>query len=609
MTSDGINKKGGDGSNSGMDLVLLGPEGKPRSFELYWREAAGPPFITLHPDTIKIHNNNALVWESSVREAFVTDRIQVVVSDKDFFGKVDIEALGEEGWRWITENAAIYKKGKNSQTKIRVLPERYRAFRFYFYGFDERYGEKSLPVEKIKIYGEKRVRNFAEETFAPDFTAQSHEGTTEITMLLPGSGIWIKELNVSTAAHFQGAWELGVETIDSGISRFSIIQHGRINTVPHSKNRIRIKIDAYWKSRSMILRLRSGSRYIGGIQRIRVHARLPRLVFLADKAGVYSIRTGTGGNVNIWQTSGDSQRTITAYVKFMGMKKNPAWRPESLVAKYGIRGGPINRDKYTWQADVPIPSPGYYRLVMNEFACREKKQASIRLVHRDVQIPFFDMQKEQKELFLDVVPRVDPVANRTRWAFKTPSNGIDWVSVQLRAKGIFSRDVLLEIPKPGNLGWQVWKRTKWINAQKKMTTLSINMRGFPSDRDEIRFTMEHGDNRPVEIIDARMIYMARVIHFIATESGNFELIGGHPDIGAPRYDLSLVQNHLLGIKPDTVEMIESVHAAKEVWPPVMKRIFSGSGWGLYMIFGIVTIVLLVIIVKIFPRVKDIGSVE
>ncbi|MBW2145221.1 MAG: hypothetical protein JRG75_12605, partial [Deltaproteobacteria bacterium] len=80
-----------------------------------------------------------------------------------------------------------------------------------------------------------------------------------------------------------------------------------------------------------------------------------------------------------------------------------------------------------------------------------------------------------------------------------------------------------------------------------------------------------------------------------------ELVGGHPDESAPVYDLSLVQDVLLSIEPKQAEIGEVTVFKSAGFKTRLTRAFSDQAWGLYIVLALVTLVLLVIIAKLFPK--------
>jgi len=584
-----------------VDLVLNGPDNQPRSFELYWQEESGPVSVMLKPETIELSDDHGLLWEGSIPDMIRADHLRVIVSDPQGMGKVDVEAWGREKWQVVAQNAAIYNTGKQTLADINIEPKNYRRFKFRFFGYDKRWRQTPLPIERIVVSGTKLGRGYAYGYFKPEFKRDTLNEVIEIKSMLPGSGIWLEEIELITQAQFQGTWTIGKEAIVAGRKQFQKLDTGNVFTVNRDEKKLTLKIKRRWPSQSLIIRLNAGGRLIGRIHSFRIKARLPRLVFLADKPGVYTARTGLDNSVGIFEIAGDQKRRVGQILNFLPIQTNMDWRPVDYVQEFAAMGGPFNRDGYTWKAPVPISGPGLFRLVFDRQISKEPNQSGIRLVKGGRQIPFFDTEREIQKIDLEADRSYDRESNRTTWHLRLPTLSSPWVAIELSAAGIFDRQVVIETPKNGSRGRQPWRVMRWASRDKKESRLKIDMRHFPKDRSELRITMAHRDNQPLEIKNIQAFYRARSLIFLAAATGEYELLGGNPDASAPVYDLSLVQDVLLSIEPKQaqagkVSVFESAGFIARI-----TRAFSDQAWGLYIVLALVTLVLLVIIAKLFPK--------
>ena len=516
-------------------------------------------------------------------------------------GKVDVEALSRETWQIVATNAAIYNTGKQIMADINIKPENYRRFKFRFFGYDKRWRQTPLPIEKIVVSGTKLGRGYAYDYFKPEFKRADRNSVIEIKAELPGSGIWLEQIELTTQAQFQGTWTIGKEAIVSGRKKFQEIDTGNVLTVNRDEKKLTIKIKRRWSSQYLIIRLNAGGRLIGSIDSFRVEARLPRLVFLADQPGVYTARTGLNNSVGIFEYAGDRKRRVGQVLNFRSIQTNMDWRPADYVQEFAVMGGPFNMDGYTWKAPVKISGPGLFRLVFNRQISKEPNQTGIRLIKGGRQVPFFDTEREIQKIDLEAERTYDRENNRTTWLLKLPPLSSPWVAIELKADGIFDRQVVIETHKHGNRGRPPWKIMRWASREKDESNLKIDMRSFPQDRSELRISMAHGDNQPIEIKNIQALYRARSLIFLAAESGEYELVGGNPEESVPVYDLSLVQDVLLSIEPKQA-LIGEVSVFKSAgFIARITRAFSNQAWGLYIVLALVTLVLLVIIAKLFPK--------
>jgi hypothetical protein len=116
--------------------------------------------------------------------------------------------------------------------------------------------------------------------------------------------------------------------------------------------------------------------------------------------------------------------------------------------------------------------------------------------------------------------------------------------------------------------------------------------------------MEHGDNRPIDINKIKATYHAPAILFLIHRPGEYTLFGGNPDTPDAKYDLALVQAHLINVMPKPAMMgnIEPFQSSGIRYR--ILAVFDDKSWGLYAVLGFVTVVLMLLIVRLFPKEKS-----
>jgi len=139
------------------------------------------------------------------------------------------------------------------------------------------------------------------------------------------------------------------------------------------------------------------------------------------------------------------------------------------------------------------------------------------------------------------------------------------------------------------------------NHDSRESALSVDLRTLPADADRIRVVMDNGDNQPVQISKITAAYAAPTFYFLAYETGPFYLYGGNAQAAQPRYDLSLVQKELLAELAREIDMGEPELFQPPAWRSRIGEAFKDTGWGLYAVLGIVTLVLVGVIVRLFPK--------
>ena len=588
-----------------LDLDLIGPDGHPRSFELYWREHVGRTNMELLPLGLIFEKDTVFIWEGKTPQPLQADHITINISDDGFVGRVDVEALGTDGWKDLKKGEAIFRSRGQTRNELDIEKGIYEKIRLRFTGFDKKYKQTFVPIHSVTLSGEKPGKDYIEKTITPDFEQSETDGITEIRVILPGSGLWLQSLRLTTQAQFQGSWKIGTEKIDHGKQTFVPIQSGIIDHVSKEKQSVTFMIDKEWPGRNFIIKLNPRGMYFGAVTNLDIQARLLRMVFLADKKGSYTALAGTGKSVAVYLFPGDLDRHVDQLLSFSDININGDWRPETLVEKYAIKGGPFNDDGFGWRSKIDISESGYYRLPLNLEASHEKNRNGIRLVKDDIQIPFFWGIDEKKEIDLTLSTTSDyhPDGNKTILTISLPYASAYWSNLDIYATGIFKREINIDIPKPGNIGWQQWMTRTWESRTHQESKFLIDLKGFSSDRSKIRVTIDHGDNQPLRIDKISASYSSPTIHFLAHEPGVYMAYGGNPDSPFPDYDLSLVQSDLLENLPKDIEMTKIEPFRSGNWKKRINYFFKDTGWGLYAALGLVTIVLLFLIVKLLPKVE------
>ena len=240
-------------------------------------------------------------------------------------------------------------------------------------------------------------------------------------------------------------------------------------------------------------------------------------------------------------------------------------------------------------------------MVLNRDASFRAGFGTIRIVKDGVQVPYFSGPSEEQVIALVATPEYDKKKNRTSWTVDLPDRSADLRELTAESAGIFDRTVQFEVPLQGRAGWQVWRTIRWQNASQTSSIMRLSLAGLPLDAKKLRIFMEHGDNRPIELGKLQASYGAPALLFLAPAAGEYALYGGNEKVGAAKYDLTLVQAHLADVLPKTVEMgkVESVSSAG--FKNAFLGLFEDKSWGLYLVLGAVTLILMIVIARLFPK--------
>ncbi len=535
-----------------------------------------------------------------IPENFIVRKIFLGIPDKNYIGKVDIHGLTLAGWRTLAEDIALFKTAGEAETAVNIPEGEYRSMRLYFSGYDR--GFKKIPVfaGRVEIEGELSQNGYAEEIIRPAIDNTLDDRSAEIKITLPGSGIRVDMVQVTTGSVFQGKWRLGWETIKMGEQAFQEIKRGE-NSITADENRsLAIDLGIPSKNERMVLKLNSPD-YFGEIQGVKVYARLPHLLFFADQKGTYTLKTGLGKSNRIMETVSGHPAVTSRMVNIIDLRTNPLWQPDNMLRGISLKGGPFTGDGYTWKSPLQIDKPGYYRLMLSDRAGLEDNRQGLRIVKNNEQIPYFFGSKEKRKISIRKDFAYEKKTNRSIMPLSLPGGSNRFTGIMLAGKGIFKREINIEYKEPGKTGWQKWTKREWISTGERESYLYIGIHELPRHRNSMRIVIDHGDNQPVlpESIDA--VYQGQDMFFIASEAGKYEVVGGNPQAAPASYDISIIQNYLFSRVPQKIHMGETVLFKGKGWQDKINSLFSENGWGLYGVLGLVTLVLLIIIVRLFPR--------
>lgn len=589
----------------GLDLKVLGPDANPRAFELYWREDKGAASLLLTQDSARLENN-IFLWTAKIKENDLINvqSLKINVLAGDYIGKVDIFGLKNGDWMKLADKVALYKVGGTSQGEIKITEGVYDGFLLQFTAYEK----KPIPIGEVQAIGEKLGKDYAENSLPLIFQRKdgqddNNKNRVELTAALPGSGLYIKEMELSSEAQFNGSWSLERQGIIDGQNSSIPVLNGSVSGVEKGTATLKVAVDQIWKGKALTLRLISKDGYISKIKSLTLKIRNPRLVFLADTAGEYVVQTGLNNKSLIRDYPSAKRQAPLAVAAFGLPKANPNWKPESLIQLYALGGASFAADGYEWNSAISVAGPGYYKFILHQRASLEGNLRGLRVVRGGYQVPYFLDKGIVKEIDLPAKEEYDRSKNITTWYFELPKASSNWVGFKLKANGIFNRILKVERDKPKPVQGTLWKSVPWMNTSSKATELFISLSGFPREETKIRLIMVHGDNKPLKIQEIKAIYDTPAVYFLADAGEGYELYGGNNNALAPSYDLELVQDHLMKQIPKQATLSEPKLIKSEgVMGSTFKR-FVQNNWVLYIVLGLLAMVLLIVIARLFPKQK------
>nr|WP_320190997.1 hypothetical protein [uncultured Desulfobacter sp.] len=586
------------------DLILNGPDNNPRAFELFMKNRSESKQVILKPTNIRLNQAGGFVWEADMPDSKVNE-IRIEMGDRNYLGRVDVAVPTDTGWQTIARNQAIYRTAETANAAIPIKQDIYKKIRLTFTGFDKSYEQKIIPIRRVTALHQTKDEEYTEMQLVLTDHIQVNrvDDFTELKMILPGKGVRIKEIRITTNSRFQGNWNLGREQIRNNRIQFIPEQSGRISGVAGDGRLISMDINRVWRTNGLVLRLKPDSGFLGPIDQAVVVAQQPRILFSADMPGRYTALAGTGRLVNLKQfadISGKAQ--VRRHLEFGPSEVQRWYTSQSLLKKFTIKGGPFDEDdSYLWKSPVKIEKVGYYRLMFNLETSLDRTHPYIRLVKENEQIPFFWGQQTYRCHELSAKTEYDRKTNTTSWEVSLPVKSGAWQTLVLTGSGIFSRTVVCYREKSGKTAWEKAMTRNWSHTEQGVTRLEINSPGRFMNGQRFKISIDHGDNQPIEISKIEAGFMAPSICFLAYEPGDYFLFGGNKNAGRPSYDLTLIQERLMASLPEPIEMAPTDVIETSKWNQLMERLFQGKGIGLYAALALVTLILIGIIVRLFPK--------
>lgn len=587
-----------------LDFSLVDTKGRSRAFEIYWREAVGESRLELRPTQVQLDSVKGMIWEADLPEKFLMRRLHIRLNDQSTIGKIDVYGRQDKTWSLLVKNAAVFETAGIRQATIDIPANTYNGLQLHITGYDRRIRQTLVPIRSVVIEGDRQGKDYAEQTIQLPFHQFESEGGQIIEAVLPGDGLWIESLHMTSQFHFQGDWQIGRNQIQAGTQHFTSITGGRQDHITQTQPDFEAVTHQHWPGRSIVCRLNSGSNDIGQVTRLTITVRLPRVIFAAEQIGRYTAMTGIGHYVQALDQKDADLKNPHTQLTFSVPEKNPAWRLASLVEKYQLMGGPFDSNGYTWRSSIRIPAPGYYRLPLNLEASLAPQRTAVRIVRDNNQVPYITGRPEDRSIDLEFASAYDAQKNTSTWTVKLPLASTHWKSMILHASGIFKRTVELQKTKPGTHKWQSWRRQTWENRAGRASSLKLDLRQLTNDERTLRLVIGHGDNQPIAISHITAVYSSPTIYFLAHTQGDYTIYGGNPKTRAPQYDLSLVRSELLSTLPSETRMSPLETFRQPGWKSRINMAFTEKGWGLYAVLGIVTLILLIVIIKLFPKPLD-----
>jgi hypothetical protein len=294
---------------------------------------------------------------------------------------------------------------------------------------------------------------------------------------------------------------------------------------------------------------------------------------------------------------------------------------DSLQPLPGLSAGaPLDRRPFRYRREIPAAPPGLTALLLDAAVLsRSAELADLRIADgAGRQVPYLlERRDEPLALPLPTLARHpgegDP-PSRSRYPVELPYPTLPAARLVLATPArVFERDVrLVEIreasgdrrsarplgPGDGEPVERTVAQASWRHADPDAPAPELTLDLPAGLGTHLALLVEEGDNAPLPLAAPRLLLPATRLRFFtpatpatatAAAPGRLELLYGQPELGAPRYDLSLLAPRLLGEAAQEIALGAEPHREAEADPAALERkIFWGA------LIGAVLVLLLIL---------------
>lgn len=522
----------------------------------------------------------------------------------------------EESWQELAAGQLIFEQPGGAENR-QVNFEK-SMWRFLRITVDDR---RSQPVPFTG------VRLHTPGTSAPEKSVgvaiKSRDENSRITRMaldLGAANVPIASLRIETPEPlFTRAVTVAVpEVTEEGICERTIADGVvyRIGIDGRNEARLDIPLEKQVRSRELILLIHNEDSPPLAISSVSADHRVTRLVFFAREPGRYLLLTGNGHcAAPRYDLAGlgpqlpkESEANQTAPLVASRLTENPDFKMPEALGALSPTGAPIDVAGWKFRKPVQLAGAGVHQLELDleSLAHASRNLRDLRLVREGQQIPFLlEHPSISRALSVNadavVVPKQPGLS---RWSIKLPQAGLPISRLACTSSApLFEREMRLweEVVSARDqkyareLGRAVWRQTP--GSTKRELSIELNQ---PPQTDTLFLETNNGDNPAIELRDFRCFHPVTRMVFKATPvaAQSIWLYYGNKEVGAPRYDLSLIAGQLL-----RAEKLQATAGAEELAKGVRRNdeIAEPGGILFWCVLAVVVAALLVIISRLLPK--------
>jgi len=444
-------------------------------------------------------------------------------------------------------------------------------------------------------------------------------GETRLTLNLGAANLDVATVKIETDEPlFTRTVTLAVPQVaEDGIHELTV-GHGVIYRVavenqPPTAN-VSVALETKIGSRDLILLIRNEDSPPLPVSAVRVERRPVYLVFMARSAGTFHLLTGnnycTAPKYDLASLGADLKNVAVTPVNISALAANPNYHAPETLAGIEVTGAALDVSGWKYRKAIQLSRPGgeQVELDLDVLARAQPGFADLRVLRGSNQVPFI----VQRTSISRVIPAIMTVTNDpknpklSRWLIRLPQVNLPLTRLACTiTTPLFQRTLSLSeelADERGDtyrhpLGSATWTQT----PERKIQEFTLRFDGRPQS-DTLVLETENGDNPPIALEKFAAYYPATRLLFKAAADDRLLLYYGHPRVGAPSYDLSLVAGQLLAAEKAPASLATEEQLKKSSWAE--KRAAGTGGILFWGILAMVIIGLLSVISRLLPQAKN-----
>jgi len=602
------------------DLRLVAPTGGEAAFALDRRLPAGP--VVREPKSLSGSvEDAAMVFVVETGTTGQITALELNAGLQRFLTRARVEASDDGAiWQLLGRNLPVYDRGGQLRAlHLPIPPGVYRHLRISL----DRLGGAHIALRGISLVTRREEADDTEPVAVRVAARDESSGETRLTLALPAANLQIAALTLTTPEPvFHRPARLMYRAFAGDVIREITLAQGSLaRRGPGDRpeaTELSFPVEQLAPAHELTLVIENGDSPPLALPALSARRRPVYAVFFAAAAGRYLVYVGnakaSAPRYDVGTLTAVSRQQPPAQLTPGPLQANPDFHPGEPLPEIPALGTALDVGPWGFRKKVRLEAAGVQQLELDPavLARAQRDLADLRLVSDGRQIPFVvERTSLTRALAVGVASAPDPKQPKlSRWRLTLPYPRLPLTRLSAAVSTpLFQRDLrLLEDVEDdrGNtsrrwLGQASWRQTPGQRA----TAFSLSLNHSPGT-DSLWLETDNGDNPPIALADVRVHYGVTRLLFKAGSDAPVFLYYGCSQVGAPRYDLSLVGAQLLAAEKAAPGLgAEEVLKGQSFADTIALAGRSGVlFWGM---LALVVVVLLVVIARLLPKASGPGG--